>query len=148
MPTPYRLTPTTPGDEAWLDALRRAAYRDLFDATWGGWDEERHRQHLAKSLGLGNIRAIEIDGARVGMLQVFEHADSVKISEIQVDPRHQGRGIGTQVILDVVARAHAQGKKVVLATGLTLPRALALYRRLGVVVVAETERAHQSDCRP
>jgi len=41
----YRLVPTTSEDEAWLERLRRAAYRDFVVATWGVWDEDRLDEH-------------------------------------------------------------------------------------------------------
>ena len=39
----YRLIPAAPQDEAWLEALRRSVYQELFQATWGGWDERPRR---------------------------------------------------------------------------------------------------------
>jgi hypothetical protein len=36
-----------PADEAWLESLRRSVYAQVFEATWGGWDEERHERQFA-----------------------------------------------------------------------------------------------------
>jgi ribosomal protein S18 acetylase RimI-like enzyme len=144
----YRLAPTRPEDEAWLEQLRRAVYRDLFDATWGGWDEDRHQRHFAAGLDCGEICAIEVDGTRVGMVQLFEHIDAIEIGEIQIEPIYQSRGIGTQVLRDTIARAHAQRKKVTLRTGLKNYRAFELYRRLGFERVAQTETHDHMECKP
>jgi ribosomal protein S18 acetylase RimI-like enzyme len=127
----YRLVPAVDEDQAWLEKLRRAVYRDLFFATWGQWDEARHLRHCSECWDEGGIFCVEVDGERVGMLQLFERPTSVVIGEIQIAPRYQGRGIGTVLLRDTISGAHAKGKKVSLSTGLKNHRAFALYTRLG-----------------
>lgn len=68
----YRLTEATSADEAWLEGLRRRAYAELFEATWGGWDEERHARQFSESVSRGHVSIIEVDGDRVGMVQLLE----------------------------------------------------------------------------
>jgi ribosomal protein S18 acetylase RimI-like enzyme len=135
----YQLVPTTPEDQPWLEELRRAVYQDLFVATWGSWDEARHLRHCSECWNRGEIFAIELEVIRVGMIQLFEHADSLEVSEIQIQPFYQGRGIGTRLLRDTIARAYAQGKTVSLSTGLKNHRAIELYRRLGFRCVEQTE---------
>ena len=127
----YRLVDASPSDEAWLDDLRRRAYVDLFDTTWGGWDEDRHRRHFAACLKRGHISIVEVDGTRVGMCQVLDHGDAVEVAELQIDPTHQARGIGTAVLLDVVSDARERGLPVHLSVGSKNQKAIQLYRRLG-----------------
>ena len=73
------------------------------------------------------------------MIQLHEHPDRVEVGEIQIQPSHQGRGIGSRVLQDVQARAHAQGKKVSLSTGLLNRRAVRLYERLGFQHASRSE---------
>lgn len=135
----YRTRDATSADEAWLEGLRRRAYADLFEATWGGWDEERHARQFAESMSRGDVSIIEVGGVRVGMIQLLEDSDVVEIREIQIDPRHQNRGIGTTVLLDVISSASARGRDVRLSVGLENEKAIRLYERLGFVSVEETE---------
>lgn len=135
----YQLTPATAEDGQWLDALRRAAYRGLFEATWGGWDEARHQRHLAASLQQGGIEIISVGGRRVGMLQLVLHADAIEVGEIQILPGEQGNGIGTAVLLDIIQQAHGRGAQVRLSTGLKNVRARQLYERLGFRLTATTD---------
>lgn len=121
----------SPEDATWLEDLRRRAYADLLDATWGGWDEARHSRHFSESLERGHISIIEAGGVRVGMIQVFVENDALEIGEIQIDPSHQGRGLGTSVLLDVMAKAGVQGRGVRLSVGLRNQKAIRLYERLG-----------------
>jgi ribosomal protein S18 acetylase RimI-like enzyme len=144
----YRLTPITIEDKAWLEQLRRSAYRELFFATWGGWDESRHLKHFTECWERGHINTIDVECLRVGMIQLFDHPDSLVVSEIQIDPSHQGRGIGTRVLRDTIAQAHAQQKKVILSIGLKNRRAFELYERLGFRRVYQTDTHDYMECAP
>jgi hypothetical protein len=42
----YPLVEATASDGDWLENLHRTVYQDLFQATWGGWDEARHQRQL------------------------------------------------------------------------------------------------------
>ena len=114
-------------------------YQDLALATWGHWDEARHRRQWAECWERGDIFTVERDGERVGMIQLHERDDLVEVGEVQIQPRHQGRGIGSRLLRDVQARAHAQRKAVSLSTGLRNLRAVRLYERLGFQHVSQSE---------
>jgi ribosomal protein S18 acetylase RimI-like enzyme len=144
----YQLIPAAPEDQVWLEQLRRAVYHELFVATWGGWDEARHMRHCAECWERGGIFCIEVDGVRVGMIQLFDQPDAIEVGEIQVQPAYQGRGIGTRLLSDIIRRAHARGKKVSLSTGLQNHRAYQLYQRLGFRQVAQTDTHNHMACEP
>ena len=67
----YSLKNATPADKTWLENLRKECYKDLFDATWGQWDEARHQRHFLASWNEGNIQIIESENKAVGMLQAL-----------------------------------------------------------------------------
>lgn len=144
----YRLRDASDEDAPYLEGLRRRTYAELFEATWGGWDENRHRRQLWACLRAGGISLIEADGELVGMIQLFEHADSLEIAEVQIEPVHQGRGIGTAVIRDVICRAANDGLPVNLRVGRKNEGALRLYERLGFKVVGESETHRRMTHRP
>ena len=52
------------------------------------------------------------------MVQLFDRPDSIEVGEIQIEPQYQSRGIGTRILRDTIIRAHGEGKKVCLCTGL------------------------------
>jgi hypothetical protein len=68
----YRLVEATASDGGGLENLHRTVYQDLFQATWGGWDDARHQRQLGDCLNLnrGHISIIEGGGSHVGMIQV------------------------------------------------------------------------------
>ena len=140
----YSLTPASQDDMAWLEQLRRDVYQELFVATWGGWDEARHARHTAQCWERGGIWIIEAHGARVGMIQLLAQDGPsghpmVEVGEIQIQPHEQNRGIGAQVLADVIARAQSARQNVALAVGLKNERAHRLYRRLGFQETGRTD---------
>jgi ribosomal protein S18 acetylase RimI-like enzyme len=139
VPEKYTLRPAIQEDAAWLEQLRRSVYRELFDLTFGGWDEERHVRHCAECWAGGNIQIIEIAGCCVGMLQLFEHVQALEIGEIQLLPAQQRRGLGTHILRDLQARARAQKRELRLAVALKNERARCLYKRLGFEATSQSE---------
>ena len=144
----YRLTSAVASDEHWLERLRREVYQELFQATWGGWDEARHARHFTECIKRGNISIIEVDGVRVGMIQRFNEPDTVEVGEIQIQPGDQNRGIGTCVLRDIIRNAHQQHKRVLLTVALQNEKALRLYHRLGFHQVAQTDTHYHMACEP
>ena len=55
-------------------------------------------------------------------------------------PAYQGRGIGTQVVRDVLAEARDRGVPARISVEVDNPLARALYERLGFKAYGETER--------
>ena len=135
----YRLVDASSEDAKWLDGLRRRAYADLFNATWGHWDEARHLRQFSESIAHGDISIIEVEGKRVGMIQTLDQSDAVEIAEIQIDPSHQNRGVGTSVVKGVISNASARGRDVRLRVGLMNQKAIKLYERLGFSSVGQSE---------
>lgn len=144
----YRLIAAVPKDEAWLEDLRRQVYQELFYATWGGWDEERHQRHFAACLERGHIFVIDREGRRAGMVQIFEEADALEVGELQIQPDGQNHGLGTAVLQDLIARAHGMEKSVKLSLGLKNEKAYRLYQRLGFRCVERSETHFHMICEP
>ncbi|HEX6241702.1 MAG TPA: GNAT family N-acetyltransferase [Polyangiales bacterium] len=147
-PGDYALRPTVQGDERWLEALRREVYRALVIRTFGAWDEARHARHCAECLAQGPVSLIEVDGAAVGMLQLLDRPDALVIGEIQLQPGHQRRGLGTRVLRDVISHAHAEGRCARLSVAHKNEDARRLYRRLGFEEVARTDSHVVMELRP
>ncbi len=142
----YRLITALPSDHPWLEDLRRQVYQELFQVTWGGWDEARHLRHFSDCIQRGHISIIEVDGIRAGMVQLFDQPGRVEVGEIQVWTGDQGRGIGSRVLMDIIAEAHRQKKGVHLHVGLKNDKAFRLYQRLGFQWVSRSETHNHMEC--
>ena len=137
----YSLKNATPADKTWLENLRKECYKDLFDATWGQWDEARHQRHFLASWNKGIIQIIESEDKAVGMLQAIDVDGTIEIAEIQVSPEHQRQGLGSVVIGDIINDANKNKKTVGLSTGLKNDGALKLYKKLGF------KETHRTDAK-
>jgi ribosomal protein S18 acetylase RimI-like enzyme len=144
----YQLIPASIEDQAWLERLRRDVYQELFEVTFGGWDDARHARQFSECWKRGGISIIEVEGTPVGMIQLFDQLDGVEVGEIQIQPSQQNRGIGSRVLRDLIARVHQQQKKVSLSVALKNERAYQLYQRLGFQKVGHNATHNHMACDP
>jgi ribosomal protein S18 acetylase RimI-like enzyme len=122
---------TTRADELavvpWTDA-EKAAFLDMQfaaqDAGYGG------------SYPGGRSLIVELDGRPVGRLFTARLSGEIRIVDIALLPEHRGRGIGTQLVREVMAEAAADGSAVTLHVEQWNP-ARRLYGRLGFRVVEQ-----------
>jgi ribosomal protein S18 acetylase RimI-like enzyme len=95
-----------------------------------------------------NFHHIEVDGVRVGMIQLFDQPDAVEVGEIQLQSSYQKQGIGSGVLKDVIARVHEQHKKVLLSVALKNEGAYRLYQRLGFQKIGNNDTHNLMVCDP
>jgi ribosomal protein S18 acetylase RimI-like enzyme len=78
----------------------------------------------------------------VGYLVLRVEPDHVLLDNVAVDPRHQGHGLGRQLLAFAEQRARAHGRdEIRLYTHVTMVENIALYTRVGYV---ETHRERQN----
>lgn len=135
--------PAGPADR---DTLRRiyASTREeeLATTDWGG--EQRRvfieQQFSAQDLYYreyyvsARFDLIQVDGEAVGRLYVDRDQErfpgEIRLMEITVLPEHRGRGVGSQVLQDLMDEAREQGRMLTIHVE-RFNRALSLYGRLG-----------------
>ncbi len=83
-------------DYQWLLELHHTVYRDLITQEFGYWDEDEELGLFVKAWESKPIEILRLDDKNVGMLIVDERADYLWLDEIQIDPRYQHQGIGTE----------------------------------------------------
>lgn len=131
MTTVIALRPATAADSEFCFQLHKAAMGDYIAAIWG-WDEQRQRGSHERAFKPDRWRIITADGVDIGMLDVEYRPGETYLSRIEVDPGHQGHGIGTQIIRALIDEARERGQDLVLDVLTVNHRALALYQRLGM----------------
>jgi ribosomal protein S18 acetylase RimI-like enzyme len=77
---------------------------------------------------------IELDGKPIGRLYVDRAPAELRLMDIALLPEHRGRGIGGQLVRDLIEEADAAGVPVTLHVEAHNP-ARRLYERLGFLVV-------------
>lgn len=103
------------------------------------WTDEQQRRMILGQLASGTHFAIVRGGLRAGVVQIEERPDAISLSQIEILPEHQGKGIGTAVIRSLMERADDEGKPVVLNVFRVNTSARRLYERLGFRIVAELD---------
>ena len=100
-----------------------------YRAGFREWTEEQLRGEVPDS----TTSVVTAYGVDVGRLRVVRTADLVELAGLQLLPAHQGRGIGTRIVRDLMAEAAESGRAFGLSVEQDNPRARALYERLGLV---------------
>ena len=106
-----------------------------FRAGFAEWTDEQVRGDVEHS----ETSVIEIEGERAGRLRVVRAPDHLELAGIQLLPAHQGHGIGTHLVEQLVVEAGSAGAPGAALRGEGQPGARALYERLGFVAVGETD---------
>lgn len=134
----HALVPRQESDKEAIYLLNRRCYRDVVERQFGLWDEDFQRAHFDRKWRESAYQKIIVRGEMAGVLVVEDHADHIFLAEIQIDPGLQGRGLGSKVLSDVIARA-AEANLPVRLRVLVLSDARRLYGRHGFVVTDRTE---------
>ncbi len=121
-----------------MRSLHERCFRDVVTSQFGQWDNDQQREFFDKKWNPSNYQIIGVDNTDAGVISVFAHTDHVWLSEIQVDPAFQNRGLGSRVVQDIVDHARAENLPVRLQV-LHKNRAKELYLRLGFQEVDRTE---------
>lgn len=93
------------------------------------------------------IRVLTLAGEPVGMSKILREPPIWKLVQIQCLPEHQGTGIGTRVITDLLAEAAAAGCAVELSV-LKVNPARGLYQRLGFEITEEKSHSFTMRAEP
>ncbi len=128
-----RVRPALSGDREFLFEVRRAALRTYVDQTTG-WDDAEQRVIVDKEIAELPFAVVEESGRPVGYMCVIHRSEWDFVEEIALLPEVQGRGIGTQLLRDLLLAAQRRGVLVRLSVFVNNP-ARALYTRLGFEVV-------------
>jgi GNAT superfamily N-acetyltransferase len=103
-----------------------------------GWDQVREEENFARFFKLDEARIITADGRSVGWIQEQIDDTSINLGFLYVMQEMQRRGIGTQVLRMLLARAANQSKAITLAVVKINP-ARQFYERHGFRITCEDE---------
>jgi ribosomal protein S18 acetylase RimI-like enzyme len=106
-----------------------------------GWNESTQRQLFAERLAQHSRQIIEVNGDRVGVLEVEDRPEELHLALVELSPPWQGRGLGASILEALVAQAARSKKPLSLHVLSSNPRARSFYERAGMYVVdAESTR--------
>ncbi len=96
----------------------------------GAWDEAVMLAKFDRYFEPEEVQIVQVDGADVGWVHVSETPEEIHLDQIHLEVAYQGAGIGTRIIVDLMAVARAKDKPVLLSL-VRGNRAVTLYERLG-----------------
>ena len=134
----YTLINATENDFQFIYNLNKQNMKEAVSKTWGTWDEEFQKDFFTDRFDPNKYKLIIVNENKIGILSI-QNLEYVKIDEIQISPTFQGKGIGSKILLDIVAKAQLQKKDVHLQVLKVNDRAKKLYYKLGFNDSGETE---------
>lgn len=99
------LRPATEEDFAPMFAVHEEAIRDYVVQTWGHWDPVWQSNYFREHFNCSRCRIVLVNSQAAGYFQVIREADHFFIEFIILAPAFHRRGIGTQLIQDLLAEA-------------------------------------------
>lgn len=138
-----QLYATTRADEMamvvdWSDEQKEAFVRLQFEAQHA-WYQEHY--------GDAQFDLVLVDGAPAGRLYVHRRAGEIRLVDISLIPELRGRGIGTNLLQELMAEAEAAGKPLTIHVEKYNP-AMRLYQRLGFKSIADRGPYDLMEWRP
>ena len=103
-----------------------------------GWDPAREGKNFAQFFRLDEVRIITADEQDVGWIQEQVEDTTINLGSFYVMPMMQRRGIGTQVLQMLLARARNQSKAITLGVVKINP-ALRFYEKHGFRITHEDQ---------
>lgn len=138
------LVKATPSDVAYLYQVFKAAMQPYIDSDRGhAWDEARERRQFEQELDLKDCWIIESGGHRAGYLDQRCTGRFLLIHTLVVAPEYQGKGIGSQLVRELIVQAAQRELPIILGVLKTNPRARKFYEAHGFQVIAEGARHFQ-----
>jgi len=113
------------------DTVRRPLLRLQFTAQQAGY---------ASQFPGAEHNLIVVDGERAGQIRLAASPHEIRVVNISLLPQYRGRGIGTTVYREVLARAATHGQSVAASVEKANAGSLEFHRRLGFSIESETER--------
>ena len=97
---------------------------------------DAQRSHYEEHYDGATYDVIVVDGEPAGRLYVARWAEEIRIMDIALLPGSRGRGVGTQLLRELLVEGASAGKRVTIHVEKLNP-ARRLYQRLGFVVVED-----------
>ncbi len=122
--------PANDEDKDFLFLLNETVYRSLVEKINGVWDDKFQREYFDQKWEKADYQIIEKNKIKIGAIWVEYEPDQHTLKEIQILPKFQNNGIGTDLIKSEIMLAKMDKVPIRLRLLKSNP-AQSLYKRLG-----------------
>jgi ribosomal protein S18 acetylase RimI-like enzyme len=135
----YTLRKMTSDDYMDVYRMKKNAFKRYVVENWGSWDAPVQREHFRQFVEIYRdcIYIIQVDGEDVGFyVGKIMNNGNFHIATIVIKPEHQGNGLGTKVLRDIISKNRKRNIDVKYFKTNPVGE---LYKRLGFVPYSETK---------
>lgn len=123
--------------------VKKNAYIKYVEQIWGPWNEEDQRKYFDNFINTykENSYIIELNGEYIGFYndELLED-NTYEIGNICIIPKHQGKGIGTKLLKEILSKNKDKDIKIQYFKQNPVGE---LYKRLGFIPTGETNYHYQ-----
>lgn len=134
----YYLSAATNDDFDFVYQLKKIAYKEYIEQTWG-WDDTFQIKFHQENFSAGNTKIIKAGDKQIGTVDLKEGDTNIFISGLYILPEFQSKGIGSSIIKDLLKMAEAAQKRLDLEVLRVNTKAQKLYQRLGFTMTERDE---------
>jgi ribosomal protein S18 acetylase RimI-like enzyme len=131
--------PPTAADRELSRTMHHRAYRAVVERQFGQWDESVQDAYFDRAWNEHPHELLTVGDTIVGYAAIEVDDDKVIVHELVVAPEHQGRGVGTAVLLETIGDARRRSAPVTLRVLIQNDGATRLYHRNGFVEYGRTD---------
>ena len=136
----YTTRPAIESDLEWLDPFYEELMKPYVELTHR-WDQGKFRESFSPE----DTQIIQFNNQDIGMLKVEQRDEYIYLGDIQIKREFQRRGIGSQIINDLIQKSNSKALPIRLRVLKGNP-AMKLYQRLGFTVVNEFNNCYELEC--
>lgn len=133
----YKLIEAKENDKETIFKIKKRSIKPYVEQMFG-WDEDWQRQFVYRNYKPENIVFIVVGNEQVGILEVLENDEEIFLKNILIVEAYQGKGIGRNILHNLINKANEQNKPIKLEVLAINKRAEAFYSRLGFKVEERT----------
>lgn len=139
--------PRHPRDSDFAYDVTKSALGEYVEQTYG-WDEARQQEIHRRRFRPPATWIVVCGGVDIGLLAVDRHADHIHIRQLFLLPKAQGKGIGSQIMKEIITESNSSCLPIKLRVLKVNCRARDFYLRQGFCVVGESDTHYQMEYCP
>jgi ribosomal protein S18 acetylase RimI-like enzyme len=135
--TDITLRKATFDDSEFTYQTKKVSFKTYVEKVWG-WDELEQRKIHKRRFIEQEFNIIQVSGTDVGLLSVAQNDNFIKVNQIFLLPKYQGRGIGKYCMEKIITDAEKNNYPIQLSVLKVNKQATAFYYRLGFNKISES----------